>query len=169
MRLVGKKLLKRIRRWIELHSRKIHKSAILSARRHIQIERGAQIAEYVIIRATSSGIKIGSGSQLNPFTVIYGGEGVEIGKNVMIGPHCMLAAGSHDFTQVDIPMRWASHPSKGPIVIEDDVWLGSHVIVTDGITIGTGAVVGAGAVVTKSIPPYGIAMGMPARIVGFRK
>jgi acetyltransferase-like isoleucine patch superfamily enzyme len=54
-------------------------------------------------------------------------------------------------------------------VLEDDVWLGVNVAVMDGVTIGQGAIVGAGAVVTKDIPPYAIAGGVPARLIGVRK
>ena len=67
-------------------------------------------------------------------------------------------------------MRRKNQPlaSKGPIVIEDDAWLGLGVIVLDGVTIGRGAVIGAGAVVTGDVPPYAIAVGVPARVVGSR-
>ena len=55
-----------------------------------------------------------------------------------------------------------------PVVLEDDVWLGAHVVVLKGVTIGKGAVVGAGAVVTKSVPPHEIVAGVPARSLGRR-
>jgi acetyltransferase-like isoleucine patch superfamily enzyme len=54
------------------------------------------------------------------------------------------------------------------VVIEDDVWIGSRAIVLKGVTIGRGAVVAAGAVVTKSVPPYAIAAGTPAKVLKFR-
>ena len=59
--------------------------------------------------------------------------------------------------------------SKGGIVIEDNVWLGLNVSVMDGVTIGEGAVVGAGAVVTKDIPPFAIAGGIPRASSSFQK
>ena len=58
--------------------------------------------------------------------------------------------------------------SRLGIVIEDDVWVGAGVRVMDGVRIGRGSVIGAGAVVTKSIPPNSVAVGMPARVVGQR-
>lgn len=65
-------------------------------------------------------------------------------------------------------MRELPLTSRGDIVVEDDVWLGLHVCVMDGVTIGQGAVIGAGAVVTKDIPPYAIAGGVPASVIRFR-
>ena len=53
-------------------------------------------------------------------------------------------------------------------MIEDDCWLGHGVTVLDGVTIGKGSVIGAGAVVTKNIPPYSVALGVPAKVVKSR-
>lgn len=58
-----------------------------------------------------------------------------------------------------------SNTSKGPITIEDDVWIGSNVVILSGVKIGRGSVIGAGAVVVNDVPPYSVAVGNPARIV----
>lgn len=58
--------------------------------------------------------------------------------------------------------------SKGDIVVGDDVWFGCNVTVLSGVTIGQGAVIAAGTVVTKNIPPYAIAGGVPAKILKYR-
>ena len=58
--------------------------------------------------------------------------------------------------------------SKGNIIVGDDVWIGQNSIVLSGIQIGQGAVIAAGAVVTKDIPPYAIAAGVPARVIKYR-
>lgn len=58
--------------------------------------------------------------------------------------------------------------SKGPIVVEDDVWIGTNALILSGVTIGKGAVVAAGAVVVGDVPPYSICGGVPARVLRFR-
>ena len=67
----------------------------------VRIGKGAEIKDYVIIRTYENPVVIGEYVQINPFTVIYGGSGVQIGNNVMIAPHCMIAAGDHDFRQTE--------------------------------------------------------------------
>lgn len=56
----------------------------------------------------------------------------------------------------------------GDVVVEEDVWLGAHVTLLPGVTIGRGSIIGAGTVCRKSIPPYAIALGNPAKVVGFK-
>ena len=55
-----------------------------------------------------------------------------------------------------------------PITIGNDVWIGDNVIIKNGVTVGDGAVIGAGAIVTKDVPPYAIAAGVPAKIIRYR-
>lgn len=114
-------------------------------------------------------IRIGEWSQINPYVVLYAGSDINIGACVMIGPNCTLAAGSHDHIQTSRPMRFAGHPSSGPLVIGDDVWIGANCVITDGVNVGSGAVVAAGSVVNKSVPPYAIVAGVPAKVIGHRK
>lgn len=93
---------------------------------------------------------------------------LRIGANVQFAPHCGLSPYEHTISDVTRPILEQGIESKGDIVIEDDVWLGLGVNVLDGVTIGKGAVIGAGAVVTRSIAPYAIAAGVPARVIGRR-
>jgi len=58
--------------------------------------------------------------------------------------------------------------SKGPIIVEDDVWIGARSLILSGVTIGKGAIVAAGSVITKNVPPYSIVGGNPAKIIRFR-
>ncbi|MBD2183657.1 acyltransferase [Planktothrix sp. FACHB-1355] len=111
-------------------------------------------------------IEIGDYTSIGPYTCMTGRD-IKIGKYCLIAPHVGIFANNHVFTDPTVPIVQQGHTYKG-IVIEDDCWLGSGVKVLDGVTIGRGSVIGAGAVVTKDIPPYSIAVGVPAKVVGKR-
>ena len=95
-------------------------------------------------------------------------EKVTIKKYSVFAANCVIAPNSHRST-VSVPqfLLGASHVNdfSSDIVIEEDVWLGTGVTILSGVTIGRGCVVGAGSLVTKSLPPYAVAVGSPARIV----
>lgn len=144
-------------------------TAILENKDFIEIKNDAEIQDYVIIKTFENKVVIGSYTQINPFTVIYGGSGVVIGDNVMIAPHCMIVAGNHDFKQIEKPIRFAGNLTKGPIIIEDNVWIGANCTITDGVRIGNDAVIAANSVVNKDVPAYEIVGGVPAKSIGNRK
>ena len=111
-------------------------------------------------------VTIGNDVGLNIGVLVDPSEGgrIEIGNSVGIGPYCVLRAADHGFSDPSVTIQQQKH-RPGVIVIEDDVWLGSHVVVTRNVRIGRGSVVGAHSVVTKDIPPYSIAVGVPARVI----
>jgi acetyltransferase-like isoleucine patch superfamily enzyme len=92
---------------------------------------------------------------------------ITIGDDVLIGPDVMITAASYRFD--DGSPVTSQVMDEGDINIGNDVWLGAKVVVLPGVTIGVGAIVGASAVVTKNIPDFAIAVGIPARVVGQRK
>lgn len=116
-------------------------------------------------------VRIGADSsvQTGSILVAYGEAGaISIGDGVRIAPQVMLIAANHVFASTETPIhRQGLEPA--PIVIEDDVWLAGKVMVTAGVRIGRGCVVGAGAVVTKDLPPWSVAVGVPARAVRSRR
>ncbi len=115
-----------------------------------------------------AGIFVGKNCFFGEYTCIRGQGGVHIGDGVYTGTQVQIAAVNHVYADPDKFIKDQGITAEG-ITIEDDVWLGSGVIVVDGVTIGTGSVVGAGAVVSKSLPPYSIAVGVPARVVKDRR
>jgi acetyltransferase-like isoleucine patch superfamily enzyme len=92
-----------------------------------------------------------------------GGGGIIIGSNVLIGQSVNMHSERHVFLDPSMLIREQGISYQG-ILIEDDVWIGSKATILDGVVVGRGAVIGAGAVVTKSIPAYGIAVGVPAKV-----
>ena len=109
-------------------------------------------------------VKISSGLQI----LNAPSEKVIIKKYTVFAANCTIVPNSHVPT-VTIPqfLLGASHVNdkSSDIIINEDVWLGTNVTVLAGVTIGRGCVVGAGSIVTKSLPPYAVAVGMPARII----
>lgn len=131
----------------------------------IHIGNNCIVHEFTFIKAFDGLIKIGNNSTINPFCVIYGCEsGVVIGDGVRIASGCSLVANSHNFDNPNLFIFEQGVTSKG-IIVEDDVWLGSGVKIIDGVKIGKGSVIGANSVVTKSIPPFSIAVGVPAVVI----
>ena len=93
---------------------------------------------------------------------------ITIKNDVLIGEFTTITTTNHNFNRLDIPINQQGY-SVHPVVINDDVWIGAHVVILSGVTIGKGAVIGAGAVVTKDIPSYAIAIGVPAKVIKYRK
>jgi galactoside O-acetyltransferase len=114
-------------------------------------------------------ILIGENVTINQNVFIVGGpdRGVTIGNNVLIGPNVVIRSSDHKFADPSVPIRNQGQ-SHGVIIIDDDVWLGANVVVTKNVRIGRGSVIGAGSVVTKDIPEYSVAVGVPAKVVGTR-
>ena len=114
-------------------------------------------------------VVIGADCAINSGTVIYTGNGVSIGDAVAIAANCTLAPTNHAIADRDRPIRdQGFQPSKGGIVIEDDVWLGASVVLLDGAVLRKGCVVAAGSVVRGEVEAYAIYAGAPARRIGER-
>lgn len=111
-------------------------------------------------------ISIGDHSGIGKNALIEGP--VKIGCNVMMGPNVTIWTRNHAFDRLDVPMCEQGFLGDQPVEIGDDVWIGSHVIILPGVKLGKGCIIGAGAVVPKSIPEYGVAVGNPAKIVKYR-
>lgn len=138
----------------------------------IEIGPGCMIDSFVKIKPVggTGDVVIAAKSYINSGTVIYSGNGVSIGENVLIAANCTLAAVNHEFrdaSRLIIEQRFM--PSRGGIVIEDDVWLGANVVVLDGAIIRKGCVIAAGSVVRGELPPYSVCAGAPAVVVNARK
>jgi acetyltransferase-like isoleucine patch superfamily enzyme len=120
---------------------------------------------------TSRSVRIGARTGLNDGARINGS--VEIGRCCAIGPHLNVSSGEHIFRSSEpwklITMQERENvPEDRPVTIGDDCWIGAHVAIMPGITIGRGAVVGANAVVTKDVKPYTVVAGVPARQISER-
>lgn len=110
-------------------------------------------------------ITIGDGTWIgirNSFAAIHG---ITIGNNVLFAGYVHITDHSHGYEDPDAPIKKQPLISKGPVVIEDDCWLGFSCEILSGVHIGKHSIVAARAVVTKDVPPYTIVAGNPARPV----
>ena len=109
---------------------------------------------------------IGDNVSINAYCHIACINKIKIGNNVLIGSNVLITDHSHGkLEQSDIPYVERRLISKGPVVIEDNVWIGEHACIMPGITIGKGSIVEANAVVTKDVPPYSLVGGVPAKLI----
>lgn len=115
----------------------------------------------------SSAVEIGEYSGIGRNSYLNGK--VIIGDSVMMGPECLIYTVNHCIEDPLVPMRCQGNCPEEPVYIEDDVWIGARVTILPGVRIGHGSVIAAGAVVTKEIPPYAIAGGVPAKVIRYRK
>lgn len=115
---------------------------LASLRNHKNISIGNDVIINRNVNIWVSKLILGNNIQINPGTCIYGN--VNIGNNVMIAPNCMIAGGNHGIANIPEPMITQTCISKGPIIIEDDVWIASNSVILDGVKIGSGAVIGGG-------------------------
>ncbi|GAA1608868.1 acyltransferase [Actinoplanes couchii] len=114
---------------------------------------------------TTGSVRAGRDCSINVYTVVRGR--VEIGDAVRIGAHTSLLGFNHVMADPDVEVFRQPLTSKG-IRIGDDVWIGSHVVVLDGVTVGDKAVLAAGAVVTRDVPSGAVVGGNPARVLKWR-
>ena len=130
----------------------------------ITIEDGVVIDSFVKIKPAGGmgDLFIGANSVINPGVAIYTGNGISIGKNVMIAANCTFSPTSHEFMSRDIPIREqgfiapsALFEGRQGIVIEDDVWIGANCVVLEGACIRRGAVISAGSIVKTELEEYG--------------
>lgn len=120
--------------------------------------------EYEGVKYTPS-ITIGDGTMIgirNSFACI---DKIEIGKNVLFAGYVHITDHSHGYQDIDVPIAKQRLISKGPVIIEDDCWLGFETEILSGVHIGKHSIVAARAVVTKDVPPYSIVAGNPAKII----
>lgn len=120
--------------------------------------------------AEGGSIDVGSGTAFNIGVHINAscGGNISIGSHCPIGPGVVLRTANHIFTNAELNIQDQGH-AFADIIIEDDCWIGANSIILSGVHIGKGAVIGAGSVVTKNIPSMAVAVGVPAKVIKYRK
>lgn len=116
----------------------------------------------------SPSITVGNNSSIGDDSHVTAINRISIGNNVRMGKRILItdnAHGASDPNLLDIAPNYRPLVSKGPVVIEDNVWIGEKSSIMPGVTIGRGSIIGANSVVTKDIPPYCVVGGIPAIVI----
>ena len=146
------------RRNVELRS---HGNSYINIESNVRIDRGVRI-----LAANKSKITIKSGARIGLYTVFNGGDSIYIGEKVLVSGYVYLQTSMHNHKKgTNVQDQGYSH---APVHLENDVWLGAHVVILPNCTIGEGAVVGSNAVVTKSVKAFDIVGGIPAKEINER-
>lgn len=137
----------------------------------ITICAGCMVDAFVKIKPAggNGGLSIGANSYINSGCVLYTGNGIVIGQDVLVAANCTFAPVNHAFSDRDRPIRIQGFtPSKGGIVVENDCWIGANSVILDGAHIGRGSIIAAGSVVRGRLEPFGIYGGNPIVRIGSR-
>ena len=127
-----------------------------------QLGNNSTIEDFCTINNGVGDVLIGNETLIGMGNTIIGP--VTIGNHVIFAQNIVVSALNHEYRNINFPI----HEQKiltNPVVIEDECWIAANVVILAGVTIGKHSVVAAGAIVTKSIPPYSVAAGNPARVI----
>lgn len=152
------------------------KFSLLLGAEHISIGNGCSIGRNVQLTAWSRygeqtfqpKIVIGNNCAISDDSHITAINSIQFGNNVLLGKKVLITDNSHGSSTPDVldiaPSKRALY-SKGPVIIDDNVWIGEKASIMPGVHIGKGAIIAANAVVTHDVPVGSVAAGVPARIV----
>lgn len=143
-----------LRRNIEL---RVHGQSRCVIADNVRIDRGVRI-----LSANQSKIEIESGVRIGLYSVLNGGDSIKIGAKSLISGFVYLQTSMHGFKSKEVGVQDQGY-EHAPVQLEADTWLGTHVVVLPGVTLGKGVVVGSNAVVNKSVEAYKVIGGIPAK------
>lgn len=138
----------------------------------IEIQAFSMIDSFVKIKPAggSGDLVIGEHTAINSGCVLYTGNGIRIGNNVAVAGNTTFAPTNHAFSDKNRLIREQGFlPSRGGIIVEDDVWIGANCVLLDGAILRQGCVVGAGSIVRSELAAYTVYAGQPLRAIKMRK
>lgn len=135
----------------------------------LRIGSNSFIGRYSQLKVRHGAMELGDKVTIGPFCHLGTISRLIVGDYCLFGTNCFIGGIQHGFKDPDRPIVEQELSDRGGVEINRDVWLGSHVVVNDGVHIGEGAVIGANAVVTDDIPAFAIAAGVPAKVIDSRK
>lgn len=136
---------------------RVHGNSTTVIGNNVRLDRGIRI-----LSANKARITIGDGTRIGLYSVLNGGDSITIGQKVLISGFVYLQTSMHGFKDRSVGVQDQGY-DHAPVQLEDDVWLGTHVVVMPGCVLGKGAVSGSNAVITRSVDAYNVVAGIPAK------
>lgn len=148
-----------IRQNVEL---RVHGNALLRIEDWVRVDRGVRL-----LANNQATVSLGENTRVGLYSVFNGGDTISIGKKCLISGHVYVQTSMHRHAVGKFIQDQGYDHS--PVILEDDVWLGAHVLVLPGCTLKHGAIVGSNSVVTKDVEPNTIVAGSPAKFLKMRE
>jgi acetyltransferase-like isoleucine patch superfamily enzyme len=145
-----------LRRSVEI---RVHQQAQIHIGNQVRIDRGVRL-----LAANEAKINLGNKVRIGLYTVLNGGDSISIGRGALLSGFVYLQTSMHGFKDKSQGIQNQGY-SHAPIVLEEDTWLGTHVVILPGVILKKGVVVGSNAVVNKSAEAYEVLAGIPARVL----
>ena len=130
----------------------------------IAIGNGVFLGRHTIVMTKDGDIVLEAGVNVSALCMIFSASRVRCGRNTLIAAYTYLVGGGHDLDRTDVAIIEQARPSQG-ISIGPNCWLGAHVTVLDGVTVGRDAVIGANSVVTRDVEDFVVVAGSPAATI----
>lgn len=121
-----------------------------------------------VITTSDGTVELAAGCNIGAWCRIGSYGRTRIGEKALLAAWVYVVGAGHETARTDIPILDQPYTTRGGSDIGDGAWIGAKATVLDGVKVGAHAIVGAHAVVTQNIPPYAIALGVPARVTGSR-
>ena len=135
----------------------------------IRIGNKVIISKACVIQAKTGPLDIGDKCDIGAHTIISSISSITLASSVLIAGNCYIGGARYHMDDMEVPLMDQGIYSRGPVSIGEGTWIGASATILDGVSIGKGCVIGAGSLVTKDIPDFGIAIGVPAKVTRYRK
>jgi len=136
--------------------------------RGIQIGSGVFVGRNSILSCKNGDIDLGDRTNIGFNCEVFSASRVSLGADTLLAAYCYIVGGDHDFSDPSKAVLAQGRVSKG-VTVGEGVWMGSGAKVLDGVAVGRHAIIGAQAVVREDVPDYGVAVGVPAKVIAVRQ
>ena len=144
----------------------IGKHCALKGKSNIVLDDGVTVRPYAQIWSGGGSVRIGRGSEIGERCRISIANSLEIGEKVLLSPNVYITDCDHEYRNIDVPVIEQGIVQKGQAVsIGDGSYIGINTVIVGNVKIGKHCVIGANSVVTKDVPDYSVAVGIPARVI----